>query len=61
LRIDELDSLRATALVLMLVLNFVTDLNHFGIMNTETGDQWWWLARIWNIWRLIFSGAPTGI
>ena len=46
MRIDELDSLRATALVLMLVLNFVTDLNHFGIMNTETGDQWWWLARI---------------
>jgi len=46
LRVDELDSLRATALVLMLVLNFVTDLNHFGLMNTETGDQWWWLARI---------------
>ena len=46
MRIDELDSLRATALVMMLVLNFVTDLNHFGIMNTETGDQWWWLARI---------------
>ena len=46
MRIDELDSLRATALVLMLVLNFVTDLNHFGIMNTETGDQWWWMARI---------------
>jgi len=46
LRIDELDSLRATALVMMLILNFVTDLNHFGIMNTETGDQWWWMARI---------------
>ena len=46
MRIDELDSLRATALVLMLSLNFVTDLNHFGIMNTETGDQWWWMARI---------------
>ena len=46
MRIDELDSLRATALVMMLVLNFVTDLNHFGLMNTETGDQWWWLARI---------------
>ena len=46
MRIDELDSLRATALVMMLVLNFVTDLNHFGIMNTETGDQWWWLGRI---------------
>jgi len=46
LRIDELDSLRAMALVMMLVLNFVTDLNHFGIMNTETGDQWWWMARI---------------
>ena len=46
MRIDELDSLRATALALMLVLNFVTDLNHFGLMNTETGDMWWWLARI---------------
>ena len=46
MRIDELDSLRATALVMMLVLNFVTDLNHFGIMNTETGDRWWWMARI---------------
>ena len=46
MRVDELDSLRATALVFMLVLNFVTDLNHFGLMNTETGDMWWWLARI---------------
>ena len=46
MRIDELDSLRATALALLLILIFVTDLNHFGIMNTETGDQWWWLARI---------------
>ena len=46
MRVDELDSLRATALVLMLVLNFVTDLNHFGLMNTETGDMWWWMARI---------------
>ena len=46
MRIDELDSLRAIALVMMLILNFVTDLNHFGIMNTETGDQWWWMARI---------------
>ena len=46
MRIDELDSLRATALVMMLVSNFVTNLNHFGIMNTETSDQWWWLARI---------------
>lgn len=46
MRVDELDSLRATALVLMLVLNFVTDLNHFGLINTETGDMWWWMARI---------------
>jgi len=45
LRIDELDSLRATALVMMLVSNFVTDLNYFGIMEVEKGDQWWWLAR----------------
>ena len=46
MRIDELDSLRATALVMMLILNFVTDLNHFGLINTETGDMWWWMARI---------------
>ena len=45
LRIDELDSLRATALVMMLVSNFVTDLNHFDLMAVEKGDQWWWLAR----------------
>jgi uncharacterized membrane protein len=45
LRIDELDSLRATALVMMLVSNFVTDLNHFDLMTVEKGDQWWWLAR----------------
>ena len=46
MRIDELDSLRAIALVMMLILNFVTDLNHFGLINTETGDMWWWMARI---------------
>ena len=46
MRVDELDSLRATALVLMLILNFVTDLNHFELINTETGDMWWWMARI---------------
>ena len=45
MRIDELDSLRATALVMMLISNFVTDLNYFGIMEVEKGDQWWWLAR----------------
>ena len=45
MRIDELDSLRATALVMMLVSNFVTDLNYFGIMEVEKGDQWWWFAR----------------
>ena len=45
MRIDELDSLRATALVMMLISNFVTDLNYFGIMEVEKGDQWWWLSR----------------
>ena len=45
MRLEELDSLRATALVMMLVSNFVTDLNYFGIMEVEKGDQWWWLAR----------------
>ncbi len=46
MRIDELDSLRATALVMMLVSNFVTDLDYFGIMEVVKGDQWWWLARV---------------
>jgi uncharacterized membrane protein len=45
LRIDELDSLKATALVMMLVSNFITDLNYFDIMTIEKGDFWWWLAR----------------
>jgi uncharacterized membrane protein len=45
LRIDELDSLKATALVMMLVSNFVSDLNFFGVMEVEKGDIWWWLAR----------------
>jgi len=45
LRIDELDSLKATALVMMLVSNFITDLNYFDIMIIEKGDFWWWLAR----------------
>ena len=46
MRIDELDSLRATALVMMLISNFVSDLNYFGLMVVVKGDQWWWLARI---------------
>ena len=46
MRIDELDSLRATALGMMLVSNFVTDLDYFGIVEVVKGDQWWWLARI---------------
>ena len=46
MRIDELDSLRATALVMMLISNFVSDLNYFGLMVVLKGDQWWWLARI---------------
>ena len=45
MRIDELDSLRATALVMMLISNFVTDLDYFGIMEVVKGDEWWWLAR----------------
>ena len=46
MRIDELDSLRATALVMMLISNFVSDLNYFGLMVVVKGDQLWWLARI---------------
>ena len=45
MRVDELDSLRATALVMMLVSNFITDLNHFDLMVVNKGDPWWWLSR----------------
>ena len=45
MRIAELDSLRATALVMMLVSNFVTDLDYFGLIEVVKGDKWWWLAR----------------
>ena len=45
MRIDELDSLRATALVMMLLSNFITDLDYFGLMEVVKGDKWWWLAR----------------
>lgn len=45
MRIEELDSLRATALVMMLISNFVSDLDYFGIMEVMKGDKWWWLAR----------------
>ena len=45
MRIEELDSLRATALVMMLISNFVSDLDYFGIMEVIKGDKWWWLAR----------------
>ena len=44
-RLTELDSLKAFALVMMLVSNFVSDLNFFKIMEVSRGDPWWYLAR----------------
>ena len=44
-RLTELDSLKALALVMMLVSNFVSDLNFFKIMEVSKGDPWWYLAR----------------
>ena len=44
-RLTELDSLKALALVMMLVSNFVSDLNFFKIMEVSKGDIWWYLAR----------------
>ena len=44
-RLAELDSLKALALVMMLVSNFVSDLNFFKIMEVSKGDSWWYLAR----------------
>ena len=40
-----MDSLKALALVMMLVSNFVSDLNFFKIMEVSKGDPWWYLAR----------------
>ena len=44
-RISELDSLKALALVMMLISNFVSDLSFFKIMEVTKGDSWWYLAR----------------
>ncbi|MEC8707211.1 MAG: heparan-alpha-glucosaminide N-acetyltransferase domain-containing protein, partial [Candidatus Thermoplasmatota archaeon] len=44
-RISELDSLKALALVMMLISNFVSDLSFFKIMEVTEGDHWWYLAR----------------
>ena len=44
-RLTELDSLKALALVMMLVSNFVSDLNFFEIMDVSKGDPWWYRAR----------------
>ena len=44
-RLSELDSLKALALVMMLVSNFVSDLNFFKIMVVSEGDPWWYLSR----------------
>ena len=44
-RISELDSLKALALVMMLISNFVSDLSFFKIMEVTKGDPWWYLAR----------------
>ena len=45
-RISELDSLKALALVMMLISNFVSDLSFFKIMEVSKGDPWWYLARV---------------
>ena len=44
-RLTELDSLKALALVMMLISNFVSDLSFFKIMEVSKGDSWWYLAR----------------
>ncbi len=45
-RLDELDALRGIALGMMLVSNFVSDLNFFGAMDVESGSGWWWFSRL---------------
>ena len=45
-RLNELDALRGIALGMMLVSNFVSDLNFFGAMDVESGSGWWWFSRL---------------
>ena len=45
-RLDELDALRGIALGMMLVSNFVSDLNFFDAMDVESGSGWWWFSRL---------------
>ena len=41
-RLDELDALRGVALGMMLLSNFVSDLDFFGAMEVTAGSGWWW-------------------
>ena len=45
-RLNELDALRGIALGMMLVSNFVSDLNFFDAMDVESGSGWWWFSRL---------------
>ena len=45
-RLDELDALRGVALGMMLLSNFVSDLDFFGAMTVAAGDGWWWFSRL---------------
>ncbi len=44
-RLDELDALRGVALGMMLLSNFVSDLDFFGAMEVAAGSGWWWFSR----------------
>ena len=45
-RLDELDALRGVALGMMLLSNFVSDLDFFGAMEVTAGSGWWWFSRL---------------
>ncbi len=45
-RFWEMDALRGTAIIMMLLSNLMTDLNYFNIINSSVKDFWWWFARI---------------
>ena len=45
-RLDELDALRGVALGMMLLSNFVSDLDFFGAMEVAAGSGWWWFSRL---------------
>lgn len=45
-RFWEIDSLRGIAIIMMIISNFVTDLNYFDVFEVDVGGFWWYFAYV---------------